>query len=89
MLFGSPVYLSSQMPTATAAAAASGLPNSLKTFALYGAFKTGFAFGDRRNLNIETNDSVYFDRHAKAILASERVAMRVVLATAFGTIRRS
>jgi HK97 family phage major capsid protein len=90
VLFGSPVYLSSQMPTLTAAeAAVADQPDSLKTFAMYGAFKTGFAFGDRRNLNIETNDSVYFDQHAKAILASERVAMRVVLPNAFGTIRRS
>lgn len=86
VLLGSPVYLSSQLPSQTQADAAAG-SNAGKCQGLYGAFKTGFAFGDRRALSVETNDSVYFDQHAKAVLASERVAMRVVLPDAFGTFR--
>jgi HK97 family phage major capsid protein len=87
-LLGSPVYLSSQLPSATQAdASLVGASNADKCQGLYGAFKTGFAFGDRRSLSVETNDSVYFDQHAKAVLASERIAMRVLLPDAFATFR--
>lgn len=87
-LLGSPVYLSSQLPTLTAAEASTG-SNASKCFGVYGAFRSGFAFGDRRAMTVETNDSVYFDQHARAMLASERIAMRVVLPDAFGVFRKA
>ncbi len=87
-LFGSPVYLSSQLPTQAQADASTGSGAS-KCMGDYGAFRSGFAMGDRRSMTVETNDSVFFNQHAKAILASERVAMRVVLTGAFGTLRKT
>jgi len=75
-LLGSPVYLSTTMPSTNA--------TGLK-FGVYGDFSKR-VFGDRQQFKVEVDDSVYFAKRKRAILASERFAQVTALADAFATI---
>ena len=76
MLMGSPVYLSKQMDqTGTG-----------KCLAIVGSFKDGFVLGDRSQITVEWDDSIFFSQRQRAILVSERVAMLVAKGTAFGKV---
>jgi len=75
-LLGSPVYLTTTMPTTNA--------TGLK-FGVYGDF-TKRVFGDRQQFAVEVDDSVYFASRKRAILASERFAQVTAIPDAFATI---
>jgi len=75
-LLGSPVYLSTTMPTTNA--------TGLK-FAVYGDFSKR-VFGDRQQFTVEMDDSIYFAKRKRAILASERFAQVTAIDTAFTTV---
>ena len=76
VLLGAPVVLTTQMPTTNA--------TGLK-FAVYGDFKYQ-AFGDRRQLLVEYDDSIYFKQRKRAIMVSERIACKTLIPGAFTTL---
>tara|TARA_Y100001973_G_scaffold34499_1_gene51922 strand:- start:4299 stop:5513 length:1215 start_codon:yes stop_codon:yes gene_type:complete len=73
MLLGSPVVLTTTMESTNA----SGM-----CFLAYGDFSY-YGFGDRRALSVEFDDSVYFTSRKRAILVSERIACKTLVANAF------
>ena len=75
-LLGSPVYLTTTMPTTNA----TGL-----VFAVYGDFSKR-VFGDRQKFTVEFDDSIYFTSRRRAILASERFAQVTAIDSAFTTL---
>ncbi len=78
ILLGSPVYFSATLPSNPATASA--------LVALYGAFKPGFCFGDRKQITIETSNDALFTSRKRAIMVHERVALLVALSSCFSKI---
>lgn len=73
MLLGSPVVLTTTMESTS---------ESGMCFLAYGDFSY-YGFGDRRELTVEFDDSVYFTSRKRAILVSERIACKTLVANAF------
>ena len=59
-----------------------------KVAAIYGDFKKA-VMGDRRNLTVEWDDSIFFKERKRAILLSERIAFLVCFANAFALLKTS
>lgn len=78
MLLGRPCYLTDTMPSAAVAA-------THVTAALYGDFSK-FAFGDRKALSVEWSDQVYFEHGNLALRVRERIALKVLIASAFAKL---
>jgi len=76
MLLGRPCYLTDVMPTSGADT----------VFAIYGDFSK-FAFGDRKQLTIDWSDQVYYEYGNLALRVRERIALKVIIATAFSRIK--
>ena len=79
VLLGSPVYFSSTLPSNPTDSASA-------LVALYGAFRPGFCFGDRKQMTIETSNDVLFTSRKKAIMVHERVALLVAISSCFSKI---
>lgn len=80
MLLGRPCYITDSMPTS---GGANG--DNTQAFAIYGDFSK-FAFGDRRQMSIDFSDQVYFETGNLALRVRERVATKVLIASAFGRL---
>ena len=78
-LMGRPAYLTDSMP---------GVSAATTNFAIYGDFSR-FAFGDRKQMSIDWSDQVYFESGNLALRVRERIAMQILIPTAFAILRTS
>jgi HK97 family phage major capsid protein len=76
-LFGFPVIFSGAL---TSAPAANG-----GVIAIFGSLRTGVAFGDRRQMTIETSPHFYFNTDSLAVRGTERFGLQVHDAASAGT----
>jgi HK97 family phage major capsid protein len=74
-LLGRPCYLTDTMPSSGYRTAA----------AIYGDFSK-FIFGDRKQMSIDFSDQVYFEYGNMALRVRERIAMKVLIASAFARL---
>ena len=79
-LLGRPVYLTDAMPSTSA---------SNRSVIVYGDFKRGHAFGDRRKLAIDFSKEAGFTKFATVLRATRRYAVKTVLTDAFALLRTS
>lgn len=77
VLLGRPCYITQALPSS---------PANSQVFAIYGDFSK-FAFGDRKQMTIDWSDQVYFEYGNLALRVRERVAMKVLIASAFAILK--
>lgn len=77
MLLGLPLYLTTTFAATSAATTA---------FLIVGDFSK-FAFGDRRQLAVEWDDSVYFTSRRRAVMVWERIALKPLKPGAFAVCK--
>jgi len=80
VLLGRPCYITDTMPTT-----GGSLGSNTQAFAIYGDFSK-FAFGDRKMMTIDYSDQVYFEEGNLALRVRERIATKVLIASAFGRL---
>lgn len=86
VLHGKMVYVSDKMPDSGDSAVST-------KFIIFGNFEAGMGFGDRQRMTIATSDSAtvggssMFEKNQQAIRVTERVAIQIILPTAFSVLK--